>query len=66
MDAENSFYFEEIFPAQCDQVLQIQNRQLLVKNRQICRHSNKVIFHTPKCLHQSQFMNSKYLYQIQF
>ena len=38
---------------QCDQVFHWKNRQLLVKNRQICRHSNKVIFQTPKGLHQS-------------
>ena len=38
---------------QCDQVFQRKNHQLLVKNRQICRRNNKLIFQTPKYLHQS-------------
>ena len=50
-------------PVQSDQVFETKNRQFFVKSRQICRHTNKIFFQTPKHIYQSCFETSKYLYQ---
>ena len=41
-DNDNAFLL--LWRRQCDQVFHWKNCQLLLKNRQICRYSNKVIF----------------------